>query len=158
VIEDVITTTTARRARRGIANERQFEMKALLSVILLLVAVSAGQVRADEPALSMATFNIDVTPPMGTPLCDALCQPASLVDDPLSGRGVILLPAGQKPIVLVALDWVGVGNEGQDAWREALAEAAETTIDRVRLRRRSAGRGVRPRRQAVQCRVRPPDD
>src|SRR5262249_10855717 len=29
------------------------------------------------------------------------------------------------------LDWVGVGNEGHDAFRDALAEAVDTTPDRV---------------------------
>jgi hypothetical protein len=57
--------------------------------------------------------------------------PASAVDDPLSARGVILIPAKQKPIVLVAIDWVGIGNDGNVQWRKALAEAVGTSIDRV---------------------------
>lgn len=108
----------------------------LVGVVTALVAVGAAAaltVAADSgpSKLSVGTFKVDVTPPLGTPLCDALCPPASAVDDPLSARGVVLLPAGQKPIVLVALDWVGVGNDGQDAWKEALAAAAGTTVDRV---------------------------
>ena len=93
----------------------------------------AGHAFGEAPRLAVATFNIDATPPMGAPLCDALCQPASAVDDPLSARGIILLPAEQQPIVLVAVDWVGVGNEGQDAWRQAIAAAAGTTVDRVAI-------------------------
>src|SRR4051794_5973475 len=46
------------------------------------------------------------------------------------GRGIVLIGAG-KPIVLVAADWVGIANEGWDQWREALAQAAGTTPDRV---------------------------
>jgi len=88
---------------------------------------------SETPALSVATFQIDATPPLGSPLCNGMVPPAVAVDDPLSVRGIILLPAGQKPIVLVALDWVGVGNEGHDAWREAIAAAAGTTIDRVAI-------------------------
>jgi hypothetical protein len=90
---------------------------------------SAGE--AARPRLAIAPFKLDVTPPIGSPLCDALCQPAAVVDDPLSARGLVLLPEGQQPIVLLALDWVGVGNEGHLAFREALAEAAGTTPDRV---------------------------
>lgn len=86
-----------------------------------------------EAPLRVGTFKVDVTPPMGTPLCDALCVPASALDDPLSARGVVLVPTGQQPIVLVALDWVGVGNDGQDAWKEAIAAAAGTTVDRVAI-------------------------
>jgi hypothetical protein len=103
----------------------------VFSVVSLLSAMRADSAEVAVPRFAVATFNIDATPPMGTPLCDALCKPAAAVDDPLSARGVVLLPRGQKPIVLLALDWVGIGNEGQDAWREALAIAAGTTIDRV---------------------------
>src|SRR5438552_3199285 len=45
-------------------------------------------------------------------------------------RGVALLGAGD-PIVLCALDWIGIANEGQDAFRSALADAAGTTPQRV---------------------------
>jgi hypothetical protein len=48
----------------------------------------------------------------------------------LRGRGLVLLGNG-KPIVLCAVDWLGITNEGQDAFKKALAEAAVTDIDRV---------------------------
>lgn len=99
---------------------------------LALLGGVAGTCFGEAP-LAVGTFKVDVTPPMGTPLCDALCVPASALDDPLSARGVVLVPAGQQPIVLVALDWVGVGNDGQDAWKEAIAAAAGTTVDRVAI-------------------------
>ena len=38
---------------------------------------------------------------------------------------------GGEPIVLCAVDWIGIANEGHDAFRDALAEAAGTTRDRV---------------------------
>src|SRR5205807_5771820 len=78
----------------------------------------------------LAAFRADVTPPLGTPLCDALVPPAKEIVDPLSARGVVLL-TGAKPIVLCAVDWVGVGNGGYDDFRAALARAAGTTRDRV---------------------------
>lgn len=84
---------------------------------------------AAEP-LRVATFSVDVTPPLGSPLCDGLVVPAEKIDDPLLARGVVLLGAG-KPIVLCAVDWVGIGNDGHDAWREALAQAAGTEVSRV---------------------------
>ena len=37
----------------------------------------------------------------------------------------------RTPIVLVAVDWVGIANGGQQEWRSALADAAATTPDRV---------------------------
>ncbi len=84
---------------------------------------------ADMP-LRIATFEADITPPLGTPLCDALCQPAKEIVDPLSARGIVVL-TGDKPIVLCALDWVGIGNSGYDHFRDKLAQAAGTTRERV---------------------------
>lgn len=81
--------------------------------------------------LAVATFNVDATPPVGSPLCIGTRMPVVDVTDPLSARGIVLLPAGQKPIVLCAVDWVGVANSGNVVWREALAKAAGTTPDRV---------------------------
>lgn len=104
----------------------------LMMALALCLGAAVGNCFGEAP-LQVGTFKVDVTPPMGTPLCDALCVPASALDDPLSARGVVLVPAGQQPIVLVALDWTGVGNDGQDAWKEAIAAAAGTTVDRVAI-------------------------
>jgi hypothetical protein len=99
---------------------------ALAACLLAPVLPSA----AAEAPLRIAAFEADITPPLGTPLCDALVQPAREIVDPLSARGIVLLGEG-KPIVLCALDWVGIGNSGHTAFREALARAAGTTRDRV---------------------------
>lgn len=101
-------------------------------VAVLLAMQVALDGLADEPTLKLAIFNVDVTPPPGTPLCDALVQPVEAIDDPLSARGIALLGA-EEPIVLCAVDWVGIGNTGHDQWREALAKAAGTKRDRVAL-------------------------
>ncbi|MBI2479378.1 MAG: hypothetical protein HYV60_12325 [Planctomycetia bacterium] len=77
--------------------------------------------------IRIATFNVDATPAVGTPVAYA---PVREVLDPLSARGIVLLGA-DKPIVLCAVDWIGIGNDGHDAWREKLAEAASTTPDHV---------------------------
>jgi hypothetical protein len=45
-------------------------------------------------------------------------------------RGIVLLGSDQ-PIVLCAVDWIAIANEGHDAFREALAIAAGTTPQRV---------------------------
>jgi hypothetical protein len=72
-----------------------------------------------------------VTPPPGSALCDGLVPPAKGVNDPLSARGIILKADDQKPVVLVAVDWVGIGNGGHDAWRQAIAGACDTPLDHV---------------------------
>lgn len=93
-------------------------------------AEAARQPAATPTGVAVGCFSVDVTPPLGTPLCDGLVQPAAEVVDPLLARGVVLL-SDQPPIVLCALDWVGIGNGGYAAWRAALAAAAGTTADRV---------------------------
>jgi hypothetical protein len=80
----------------------------------------------------LSTFRVDATPPMGHPLCGGWIKPVEAVDDRLWLRGVVLTEAG-PPIVLAALDWTGVMNESHRLWTEALAEAAQTTPDRVAL-------------------------
>ena len=78
--------------------------------------------------VKIATFNVDATPPIGSPVAYASAR--SIVD-PLSARGIIIMAGDQKPVVLCAVDWIGIGNGGQDVWKAILAEAAGTTADRV---------------------------
>lgn len=101
-------------------------VKCVLSVVLSFAAISP--VMADT--LRLATFQIDVTPPLGTALCDGLVPDGVKVDDPLFARGIVILGAGE-PIVLCAVDFVGIGNGGHDAWKAAVAEGAGTTPARV---------------------------
>jgi hypothetical protein len=97
--------------------------------LLGCVCFAIGNVSAVE--LRAAAFKLDVTPPVGSPLCDALVPAMMGVNDPLSARGIVLQADNEKTVVLVAVDWVGIGNEGHDAWREAIAEACGTDRDRV---------------------------
>jgi hypothetical protein len=82
------------------------------------------------PNFHLATFTCDVTPPIGHPLCGGWIEPVRGEDDPLRALGVVMLDMG-KPIVLCAVDWCGLRNDAHLAWRQALAVAAHTTIDRV---------------------------
>lgn len=95
-------------------------------IVLGCIAASA-----EEPvALRVAVFDMDVTPPPGAHM--AYDPVRATWDMSLRARGVVLLGA-DAPIVLCAIDWIGVGNEAHDAFREALAEGAGTTPDRVAL-------------------------
>ncbi|HTM54613.1 MAG TPA: hypothetical protein VL175_11325 [Pirellulales bacterium] len=104
-------------------------MRFALALTLVFLSVSHGS--GGEP-ISICTFQCDATPPLGAPLCDAAVPPAKEIVDPLSMRGLVILGSGQ-PIVLVAVDWVGIGNGGYDTFRDALAKAAHTSADRVAL-------------------------
>jgi len=101
-------------------------MKLLIFLSLLLTCVVDA---ADEP-LRLATFNVDATPPIGSPLCNGAVKPVKEITTPLTARGVVLLGAGD-PIVLCAFDWVGIANESHDAYRDALAQALGTSRERV---------------------------
>src|SRR4051794_16563965 len=82
------------------------------------------------PALHLASFGSDVTPPAGHPLCGGWIEPVRGVDDPLRALGVVLL-GPSAPVVLCAVDWCGLRNDAHLAWRRALARAAHTTPERV---------------------------
>ena len=101
-----------------------------LTSVLLAGPLSAACARGAERSLRIACFRADVTPPLGSVLCHGNVRPAARVVDPLTARGIVLL-GDQDPIVLCAVDWVGIGNEAHDAWRRALAEAAATSPERV---------------------------
>jgi hypothetical protein len=101
-------------------------MRAWLCVGFVLL--SAATIGAAEPmGVRVASFDVDATPPLGSPVAYAA---ARKIEDPLKARGVVLLGIG-KPIVLCAVDWITIANGGHDAWRESLARGVGTTPDRV---------------------------
>lgn len=91
----------------------------------------AAPALAASPALRLATFEADVTPPLGSPLCISLVPNANRLESPLLARGVVLYPSAQKPIVLCAVDWISIGNGAMSAWKAALARAVGTIPNRV---------------------------
>ncbi len=84
---------------------------------------------AAEP-IKIATFDVDATPPLGSAMAYG---PVERVDElTLRCRGIVILGT-EQPIVLCAVDWIGIANEGHEAFRTALAAAAGTVADRVAL-------------------------
>jgi hypothetical protein len=78
--------------------------------------------------LKVSVFDIDATPPVGSMM--AYDTVMNRWDLGLRAKGLVLLGAGE-PVVLCAVDWIGIANESQDAFREVLAEAAGTVPRRV---------------------------
>lgn len=105
---------------------------ALLMGGLLVAASFAAETTAlleQKPSdLRLASFDLDATPPIGSHL--AYDPVTNHWDLGLRARGIALMGAGD-PIVLCAVDWIGIANEGHDAFRAALAHAAGTTKERV---------------------------
>jgi hypothetical protein len=90
---------------------------------LLASALSAES----DDSIRVATFAVDATPPVGSPLA---YDPMKEVVMPLSCRGVVIM-GEEAPLVLCAVDWIGLSNDGHKMFRQELARAAETTPDRV---------------------------
>ena len=94
---------------------------------LLTALLSFAALGFAEP-VKVATFDVDATPPLGSAM--AYDTVKRLDDLTLRCRGVVITGSGE-PIVLCAVDWIGIANEGHDAFRLALAKAAGTTPARV---------------------------
>ena len=101
-------------------------MLRVICIIALSLTVVTQEAGAAE-RLRVGVFAVDASPPVGSPLA---YDPTKGVAHPLSCRGVVLL-GESSPVVLCAVDWIGIGNDGQTEFRKALAAAASTTADRV---------------------------
>ena len=101
-------------------------MKRIVILLTCCAAIAGTAVRADD-ALKVAMFAVDASPPIGSPMA---YDPTKEIVLPLSCRGIVLLGQGE-PIVLCAVDWIGIGNDGQTEFRKALADAAGSSIGRV---------------------------
>jgi hypothetical protein len=102
---------------------------ALVSSLLILagIAMSCAADGPSGPPVRVGVFDVDASPPIGSPLA---YDPATAVETPLRCRGIVILGA-EKPVVLCAVDWIGISNGGQTAFRNSLAEAAGTSPERV---------------------------
>jgi hypothetical protein len=78
----------------------------------------------------LATFQAEVTPAPGSPLCGGWITPVQEVADPLYALGLVLI-GPDDPLVLCAVDWCEICNGDHVLWRETLAKAARTTPERV---------------------------
>lgn len=107
--------------------------------------------QASPFAWEVACFEAEITIPVGHACMGGGVSDAKEILDPLYAKGFVLRPAGVVvagtdqlepvpagkretfPIVVVALDWCQCNNEADIRFREALAEAAGTTRQRVLL-------------------------
>ncbi|TWU58358.1 hypothetical protein [Rubripirellula reticaptiva] len=106
--------------------------KFTLGFLAIAIALPQNRLPAEDSAsdsqLTVATFDIDSTPPIGSMM--AYDRVRRLDELGLRCRGIVLLGSGE-PIVLCAMDWIGIGNQSHDIFRERIAAAVETTPSRV---------------------------
>ena len=101
-------------------------------VAILLVALLADRAWSTEPTspFRLATFEADVTIPLGHPIIAGARMPAKMIVNPLTARGFVLL-GGDKPLIIVSIEWCEIRNDAYDRWREILADAAGTDMQHV---------------------------
>lgn len=101
--------------------------------ITLSAGVLAGCATYGRAARSprIATFNADVTPPLGTPIYSSF-KPLAEIELPLQAKGVII-DDGKHRYVICAVDYCELCNSTYTRWRKAIAEAAGACPCRVAL-------------------------
>lgn len=110
-------------------SRRQVLGSALAAAGVAATHVALGD---DGAGLRIATFSVEVTPPVGHPLLGGSWAPATSISDPLFARGMVLLGAGE-PVVILGLDWCELRNDAYDRWRDAVAKAVGTTRERAMI-------------------------
>ena len=95
---------------------------AISSLCLWATTLLADSVR-------VGVFDVDASPPVGSPLAYVTTKG---IATPLRCTGIVIAGKG-KPIVLCAIDWIGISNGGYTAFRAALAKAAGSEPNRVAL-------------------------
>ena len=88
--------------------------------------------KAEAAEYRVATFEADITIPVGRACMGGGIADAREIVDPLFAKGFVLLGADQ-PVVVIALDWCQCNNDSYDRWRDVLAAVAGTTRRRVML-------------------------
>ena len=91
-------------------------------------SVAQSEQDANHGRMRIATFDVDATPPVGFMM--AYDRVRRVEELGLRARGIVLIGSG-RPLVLCAVDWIGIGNEAHDAFRDRIASAAGTTRQRV---------------------------
>lgn len=108
-------------ARRA-CNVRLFR----LFTLCVFASAAFGKVAiSEQPRIGI--FQVDASPPIGAPLA---YDPCIGVEERLKLAGIVII-GDEAPIVLCAVDWIGIANEAHSDLRHRLAKATGTTIDRV---------------------------
>jgi hypothetical protein len=102
-------------------------MRSSAYVYVVIFASFLGSAKLPAAELRVGTFQVDASPKIGGPLA---YDPTKEVTTPLSCRGIVLL-SDQPPVVLVAVDWLGIANGANEKFRASIAAAVGTTADRV---------------------------
>ncbi len=81
---------------------------------------------ADAGKQQVATFCVNVTPPLGFPSYPS-SKPLETVETPLLAKGIVL-DDGRQRVVLCAVDWCGLCASTHALFRKSIADAAQTDV------------------------------
>ena len=104
----------------------------MIQVVRICLLASLLVLCAHADAYEVATFEIDVTVPIGHALMGGGIEPAKEIVDPLHAQGIVLR-GPVEPIVWLSVDWCEIRNDAYDTWRDAIADAVDTPRERVLL-------------------------
>jgi len=121
-----VTAMTNRCCTNSYSQLRDTHVKQSGILAVLVLLTSTLSLNAAD-TLRVGVFDVDASPPVGSPLA---YDPTKGTLIPLSCRGIVIAGV-EKPIVLCAVDWIGIGNAGQTVFRESLAAAAGTDASHV---------------------------
>jgi len=107
-------------------------MYCLTRLGLFVLVLSSSVALAAESSLQVATFRVDVTPPIGNGPCVGCMPKVTSIEHPLELRGIVL-KADSRTFVISAVDFCGICNTSDETIRDAMARAAGTTRERVAL-------------------------
>ncbi|MEO2021615.1 MAG: hypothetical protein ABGX05_07290 [Pirellulaceae bacterium] len=105
-------------------------MMEIRRLVVLLVLASCGDLIAGP--LSVRTFEVQITPPIGQPIGMGFVDYAKTIEHPLLAKGLVLRDDGGT-YVLCTLDLMEIHNETYDVLRQMIGKAAGTTESRVAL-------------------------
>ena len=102
----------------------------VLSLVITVFCLAGPPLGAGEAAqLRVATFQCDVTPPLGEPIYSSY-QPLATVEHPLLAKGIVL-DDQRRRYVLCAVDWCELCNSTHTLFRSKMAAAAGTEVSCV---------------------------
>src|SRR5687767_11916055 len=97
-----------------------FKCIVTLACVLSLLVPSSHQASAAEAhKYEVATFEADVTIPVGHACMGGGISDAKEIVDPLLAKGFVLT-GGSNPVVVIAVDYCQLNNDAYDRWREVL--------------------------------------
>ena len=113
------------RSMRQASRQRLGRIACWCALVMSCFVGICLQLEAQE--VRLIPFDVDASPTLGTPMAYDRTIGVQL---PLRCKGVVLL-GSESPIVLCAVDWLGISNASHERFRSELARAAGTSSDRV---------------------------